>query len=394
MIRANQIKLVPLSDIRLNPKNRNKHPPEQIDRLIEIIKYQGFRRPVTISNRSGYLSCGEGRYLAAKKMGLEKIPSMFQDYETEEQEYADGIADNTIDKWAELDMSSIYNDIPQFENLNIDMLGFKEFQLPEKFKPQCNEDEVPEQVEPKTKLGDLYQLGEHRLLCGDSTDVLQVEKLMNGQKAVLLLTDPPYGVEYDANWRNDAAKKGMIRYGTSKNLGKVQNDGNADWSAVYATFDCKVAYVWHAGKFSSLIQKNLEDCGYQIVSQIIWAKPSFAISRGDYHWQHEPCWYAVKKGENHNWQGARDQSTLWKINRDKEVNGHSTPKPIALLEISIGNNTKGGEAVADPFGGSGSTLIACEKTKRKCFMMELDPHYCDVIVARWEKYTGKKAELV
>ena len=178
MIQAKEIKLVPISEIKLDPKNRNKHPKEQIERLAAIIEYQGFRNPVVISNRTGYLKAGEGRFLAAKKLKLKEIPATFQDFDSEEQETAYGISDNAISAWAELDLSGINADIPDLgENFNVDLLGIKNFSVEQiESEPGCDEDEVPEHVEPKTKLGDLYQLGNHRLLCGDSTSIDAVEK--------------------------------------------------------------------------------------------------------------------------------------------------------------------------------------------------------------------------
>jgi DNA modification methylase len=388
-------KLVPVSQLVAHPANANKHPQRQIEMLAKIMKYQGWRHPIVVSKLSGFIVAGHGRLEAAKLNGWTEVPVDVQDFEDKIQETAFLYADNKIAELAEHDDELMKLGALELNldtnGFDLDLLGVPDLDLstPDEARDAI-EDEVPEVKKSISKLGDLYELGEHRLLCGDSTDKATVEKLMGGERADLVHTYPPYGVEYDANWRNDAAEKGLIRYGTSKNLGKVKNDDKADWTEAYKNFGSDVIYVWHAGKFASLIQTNLESCGYSMVSQIIWAKPNFAISRGDYHWQHEPCWYAVKNGKKHNWQGARDQSTLWRINRDTEVNGHGTPKPVELNVKAIENSSAVGQVVADPFGGSGSTLIACEKTKRKCFMMELDPHYVDVIVSRYCKYTGKK----
>lgn len=252
-------------------------------------------------------------------------------------------------------------------------------------------DEVPEAPEePKTKLGDLYILGEHRLLCGDSTKAEDVERLMNGNSPELMVTDPPYGVNYDANWRNEAKRPDGTPYGASA-LGKVNNDDQADWTEAYSLWSGKVAYVWHAGTKSHVVGQGLIDSGLEIRSMIVWAKNVFAIGRSHYHEKKEPCFYAVRKGESAGWIGDRKQTTLWEIDKPrKSETGHSTQKPIECMETPLKNHE--GD-VYDPFLGSGTTLIAAEKTGRKCYGMELDPKYCDVIVKRWEDFTGKKAEL-
>jgi DNA modification methylase len=243
---------------------------------------------------------------------------------------------------------------------------------------------------PKTKLHDYYQLGEHRLICGDSTEAELVERLLNGVKPILMVTDPPYGVNYDPKWR----QKHTSGYTA---IGKVQNDDRTNWASAWHLFPGSVAYIWHASLHTHEVYKSLIDSEYDIISNIIWAKQHFALSRGDYHWQHEPCWYAVKKGHNHNWQGARDQSTVWEVsnlnafgkNQDDERTAHSTQKPLECMSIPIRNNTSQGESVYDPFLGSGTTLIACEQLNRKCLGIELDPGYCDIIVDRWVKYRLK-----
>lgn len=374
MIEAKAIEMVPLTAIKLNPKNRNKHPPEQIARLIEIITYQGFRRPVTISNRSGFLSCGEGRYLAAKEMGLKEIPAMRQDYATEEQEYADGIADNAIDKWAELDKSLILQDTLELgPDFNFDMLGMKDFMLPEDFDPQADEDAVPEHVEPKTKLGDLYQLGSHRLLCGDSTDVLKVEQLMGGEKADMVFTDPPYGIDLDTDYSDMAPK--------SQKHKKVLNDDKDFEPGHLFLFGAEEMFLWGANYYA----KKLPDGG----SLCVWDKYPTDQNDKRYGSAFELVW-----SKNKHKQSICRLGSLNVGHHKREAIVHPTQKPVNVVEWFFERWGKTGDSVVDCYGGSGSTLIACEKTKRKCFMMELDPHYCDVIVKRWEDYTGKKAELV
>lgn len=233
--------------------------------------------------------------------------------------------------------------------------------------------------EPITVLGDLYEIGEHRLLCGSSTEADSVTKLLNGKEPYLMVTDPPYGVEYKPEWRSQAMpEKNNATHG--RTIGKVMNDDNADWTEAWALSPSKVAYVYHDPKNSGVVLKSLNDCAFEIRSQIIWYKSNFVISRCDYHPMHEPLWYAVRKGSKGNWASDRKQTTVWEINKNqKNETGHSTQKPIECMAKPIANHD--GD-VYDPFLGSGTTMVASHQLKRKCYGMELDPKYCDVIVAR------------
>lgn len=252
-----------------------------------------------------------------------------------------------------------------------------------------DEDSVPEVPdEPITKPGDLYTLGRHRVICGDSTVSTDIDKLLAGVSPHLMVTDPPYGVEYDPNWRNEAERPDGSKYGASA-VGKVSNDDKADWREAWDLFPGDVAYVWHAGIFAGTVADSLQAAGFQIRAQIVWAKPRFAISRGHYHWQHEPCWYAVRKGGTGHWSGDRSQTTLWEMAHNKSETGHGTQKPVEAMRRPIQNNSSPGQAVYDPFLGSGTTLIACETEGRICYGMELDPKYVDVILNRWSELTGK-----
>lgn len=254
-------------------------------------------------------------------------------------------------------------------------------------------------TEAITKEGDLYELISgvgmvHRVICGDSTQSEVVDRLLNGQKPKLVVTDPPYGVNYNPNWRS------KVNRGKIKSTGKVKNDDNADWKVVYALFDAQVIYVWHGGLHSHTVAQNLIDCGYKLIAQIIWNKQAAAMSRGDFHWKHEPCWYAVKKQQSHNWQGARDQNTVWDIRNlsarsvqeQEGQTGHGTQKPIECMRRPILNNTKIGDLVADPFCGSGSSIIACEQEHRIIYAAELDPCYVDVEINRWIKWMEKNGK--
>jgi DNA modification methylase len=282
-------------------------------------------------------------------------------------------------------------------NFDLSLLGISEDELDRLMAPLGDEpgsggaeDEIPDPpAEPVTRAGDLWLLGKHRLLCGDATVATDVERLLDGAVPHLLVSDPPYGVDYDPGWRNEAGVSSTAR------TGKVSNDDRADWREAWALFPGDVAYVWHAGVHGRTVAESLEACDLQIRAQIIWAKPRFALGRGDYHWQHEPCFYAVRKGAKGHWQGARDQSTLWTIGSggdENEATVHGTQKPVECMRRPILNNSTRGEAVYEPFAGSGSTLIAAETTKRICLAMEIDPRYCDVVVQRWERFTSKSAK--
>jgi DNA modification methylase len=241
----------------------------------------------------------------------------------------------------------------------------------------------------RSLMGRLILKSAHRIVCGDSTDAETVAKALNGVAPNLMVTDPPYGVEYDASWRTRAG----VNLNKQK-MGKVLNDERADWRGAWDLFHGDVAYVWHAGLHVSEVQESLEASGFDIRSQIIWVKDRFALSRGDYHWQHEPCWYAVRSGKTGHYVGGRGQSTTWAIaTRDDVGVGHSTQKPVECMKRPIENNSEPGEAVYEPFSGSGTTIIAAEMTGRNCHAIELEPTYVDVAVRRWQDFTGRTAIL-
>jgi len=287
------------------------------------------------------------------------------------------------------------------DSINFDAFPYLEKKLEAAGGGQEGEDEVPEvPVDPKTKPGDLYYLGDHRLLCGDSTNPDHVRYLLADAVPNLMVTDPPYGVNYDANWRNEKflAERPDGSKIKSRSTGKVLNDDKFDWTETWSLFPGNVAYIWHAGKFAAEVYDSLRKADFEIRSQIIWAKPHLIISRGDYHWQHESCWYAVKKGAAGNWKGDRSQTTLWEISSknkgEDSSTDHSTQKPVECMRRPMINNSEKGDIVYEPFMGSGSSLIAAESCQRISYGMELNPAYCDVIVERWEKFTGKKARLI
>ena len=282
-------------------------------------------------------------------------------------------------------------------DFDINLTGFNLDELSELFPDDeliglTDENEVPNIPEnPITIEGDTWVLGNHRLICGSSTDPLIVDQVLKGVKPHLMVTDPPYGVEYDPNFRN-GIKRANGSIVSARAVGKVNNDDNADWSEAWALFTGDVAYVWHAGIYAGVVADSLIKNDFNIRSQIIWSKSNFAIGRGDYHWKHEPCWYAVKKNQKGHYSGDRKQTTVWEIPKpQKSETGHSTQKPIDCMKKPIENNSSIGQAIYEPFCGSGTTIIACEQTGRHCYAIELNPAYVDVAVTRWQNFTGKDA---
>lgn len=388
-IMAEHILTIDVETIKPNPKNRNSHSDEQIERLCKIIKYQGFRNPLIISKRSGLLVAGHGRLLAAKKLGLEKVPVIYQDFEDEDQEYTASVSDNSIASWAELDLSGINADLSSLGPFDIDLLGIKDFVLePSEKYGDKDADAVPVQRETTIKLGDLFQLGAHRLLCGDSTSKDNVAKLMGGEKADMVFTDPPYGINAS---NGETVTAGAIKAGKLASAGsykKIEGDENTDIArAAYKIFSAyaKKQIIFGGNYFTDFLPVN----GHWLV----WSKKGYektdTFSDAELAWTNIP--QVSVKLYSHVWDG------MWREgNRDEELKTrvHPTQKPVGLISNIIKDYSADGESVLDLFLGSGSTLIACEKTNRRCYGMEIDPQYCQVIIDRWEKFTGKKAEKI
>jgi DNA modification methylase len=266
------------------------------------------------------------------------------------------------------------------------------------FTPNPGEDQVIAPGPTEIRRGDLFELGAHRLLCGDATVGDDVARLLGTAVPVVMITDPPYGVAYDPAWRHG-------RYpGQRTAVGAVANDTTAAWPAAFRLFPGDVVYAWHASSFAVDVANALTESGFVLRAQIIWAKQHFALSRGDYHYQHEPLWYAVRKGRNSHWQGDRTQTTVWTVPNlnvmggsrtgDNVPTGHGTQKPVRLFEIPITNHARPGESIFDPFVGSGTAIIAAEKLGRVAYVMDIDPRYVQVALSRWETFTGKRATRV
>lgn len=380
-------------------RNARTHSDEQIAQIAASIKEWGWTNPVLI-DETGSIIAGHGRVLAARKLGISDVPVMVADGWTDAQKRAYVLADNQLALNAGWDTDILKVEVTGLadEGFNIDLIGFDEKTLAgllnDPTEGLTDPDEIPEVPEdPVSVLGDVWVLGKHRLVCGDCTDALIVEKALNGVQPHLMVTDPPYGVEYDADWRNKAKRADGTPIGASA-LGKVENDSKADWREAWALFPGDVAYVWHAGNMAHVVAESLLFCDLTIRAQIIWAKSQFVIGRGDYHPQHEPCWYAVRKNKKGHDDGGRKQSTLWQIDKPrKSETGHSTQKPVECMKRPIENNSSPGQAVYEPFSGSGTTIIAAEMTGRSCHAIELNPAYVDVAIKRWQDFTGEKAIL-
>ncbi len=383
-----------------NPRNARTHPEAQIEKIKKSIKAYGFLNPIIV-DKAGMVIAGHARLEAAKALGIAEVPCILADHLTPAQVRGYMLADNRIAADGGYDEEILAEELRGLfaEDFDLDLTGFDTDELSRFLSDPAeltDEDDVPEPpAVPITRLGDLWLCGLHRVRCGDSCDPEGVKALLGACVPHLMVTDPPYGVEYDANWRNKAARNsagmGNRNLGAGA-IGNVLNDDRADWSEAWELFPGDVAYVWHAGKFSGIVQQSLESTGFGAVSQIIWSKGHIAIGRGDYHWKHEPCWYAVRAGKNHHWQGSRKESSVWDIDKpQKSETGHSTQKPVECMRRPIVNNSKAGEAVYDPFLGSGTTLIAAETEARVCYGQELNPAYVDIIVRRWQEFTGRQA---
>lgn len=389
-----KIESLPLDRLIPYARNSRTHSDAQVAQVAASIREFGFTNPVLIDAEDGIIA-GHGRVMAARKLGLEKVPCIRLAHLTETQKRAYIIADNKLALNSGWDEEMLALELAELReaDFDLDVVGFDEAELAnllaETTEGETDPDEVPEPpVDPVSVIGDVWILGKHRIACGDCTDMGTVEKALNGVKPHLMVTDPPYGVEYDADWRNHTGDKTR----SAKAVGKVLNDDRCDWRDAWALFPGDVAYVWHASVFSPEVAASLDACDFQRRALIVWGKPVLLISRGHYHHQHEPCWYVVRKGATGHWSGDRKQTTLWSIPKpQKSETGHSTQKPVECMKRPIENNSSPGQAVYEPFSGSGTTIIAGEMTGRCIHAVELNPAYVDVAVTRWQAFAGKQA---
>lgn len=397
-LRISGIEMVPIVQLVPHPRNPNMHSDDQVERLAQIIEWQGWRYPVKVSNQSGFVTSGHGRILAAKLRGWNMVPVSRQDYENEAQEYADIVSDNAIAEWAQLDLSSINTEVtglgPDFD---IDLLGIKDFVLEpaEKLAPGCEDDEVPGiRSDTICKPGDLWILGSHRLMCGDSTNILHVEQLMEGKKADMVFTDPPYNVNYGADNAKHPSWKSHDRTIMNDHMSaeEFKDFCRAFISCIVASTEGCVFVFGPPGPDGRIMFTEC-DQAMHCSTTIVWKKDRFVLGRGKYHNQYEPCWFGwVASGSS--FTEDRTLSNVWEFPRPQKSELHPTMKPVELVEQALNHACPKGGLILDLFGGSGTTMIAAEKSNRSANLMELDPKYCDVIIARWQKYSGQTAELV
>ncbi|MBK8200271.1 MAG: ParB N-terminal domain-containing protein [Acidobacteria bacterium] len=397
-----QIETWHIGKVKPYVRNARRIPEKAIAKVATSLAQFGWKQPLVVDPQ-GVVIVGHTRLAAAKKLGWNEVPVLVAADLSPAQVKAYRLMDNrSHDETAwDLDILPLEMADLKLEGLDLTLTGFDlpqiEGFLQAASTPGADADAAaPEPpANPVSKRGDIWILGAHRVMCGSSTDELDVRDLLAGAKPNLMVTDPPYGVEYDPKWREDYDQ--FKRHA----VGKVANDDRADWADAYRLFPGDVAYVWHAGVYAADVSAGLIATSFEIRAQIIWRKQHFVFGRGAYHWGHEPCWYAVRKGGKANWLGDRKQTTVWDVanlhpmggNKTEKPTGHGTQKPVELMRRPIVNHTKRGDAVYDPFLGSGTTLIAAQELERICYGLEIDPRYCDAIVQRWQTFTGKTAGL-
>jgi len=374
-----------LKEYEKNPRNNE----EAVKYVANSIKEFGFKVPIIV-DKNNVIVAGHTRYKASKLLKLETVPVIVADDLTDEQIKAFRLADNKVSEVSEWNFDLLSGELEGLSDF-FDMTDFGfELNLETDDKPIqeddfCLDDAIPD--EPKSKYGDIYQLGNHRLMCGDSTKPEDVDKLMNGAKADLLITDPPYNVDYNGNTedklkiKNDNLKANEfynLLFNAFTNANRVLKEG--------ASF-----YVWYASREVVNFHTTIENSGFSVREELIWKKNALVLGRSDYQWIHEPCMYGWKDGAGHQWFNDRKQTTVIEWDRPLHNDIHPTMKPIGLFDYEICNSSKKGDCILDLFGGSGTTIMACEQNGRVAYTMELDPKYVDAILTRWETYTGEKA---
>ena len=399
-ILAKESEVWSIDDLIPYARNARKHPPEQVAQLAASMREFGFTMPVLVAE-DGTIIAGHGRVLAAQELGMTEVPVIVARGWTDAQRRAYTLADNQLALTSEWDEDLLKIELGDLreEGFDLGLIGFDAKELDKLLgvgtAGLTDPDETPEPEEVAvTRPGDIWILGEHRIICGDSTDAATVEALLAGEKPHLMVTDPPYGVEYEPDWRNKALRADGTPI-AGRAVGEVLNDDRADWREAWELFPGDVAYVWCApGPLQCVVHDSMCAASIEPRQQIVWAKSNFAIGRGHYHYQHEVCWYGVRKGGTSHWNGDRKQTTLWEIPKPaKSETGHGTQKPVECMKRPIENNSQPGDAVYEPFSGSGTTIIAAEMTGRRCFAVELNPAYVDIAVRRWQAFTGQEAVL-
>jgi len=433
------VELVPLDDLRPDPANPRRISEEELDALERSLRQFGFVQPVLARREDRTVIGGHQRLVAARRLGLTSVPVTWLDVSVEQARLL-GLALNKISgSWDDALLARLLADLQVTPDLDLTLSGFGEDEIKDLLR-NLETREKREHVEsfdlddaleeatraPRTKPGDLWQLGDHRLLCADATKADDVARLLDGAEPKLLTTDPPYGVSLDGSWRDGVynalgpAEKTYMRVNGQPNADEatratrgahgrtpghrnttLSGDTRVDWSEAFALVPSLTGgYVWHAGVHAAEVAEGLIRIGFEIVAQVIWDKGLFAMGRSWYHWSHEPCWVVRKAGAKVPFRGSRDQATIWRVPSPKMIMGgsaeprldHPTQKPLVLFETPIRNHLKAGEALYEPFCGSGTALIAAERTGCRCYAMEIDPIYVEVALRRWERFSGQEAE--
>lgn len=396
---SHRIEVWPIDKIKPYPNNPRTIPEKAIAKVAGSLKEFGFQKPIVV-DEAGVIIAGHVLLKAAHKAGILRVPVMVSNLD-ENAARAYRIADNRTSQETDWLEDLLKVEITALDDAGFDLasLGFDDRELQKILSDDeelARAEETPEPpVNPVSVEGDVWVLGNHRIICGDSTKAEVVEKLLGPVKPHLMVTDPPYGVEYDATWRGKAGHASMGKNRT----GVVLADDRADWREAWDLFPGNIAYIWHGGLHSGTVAESLTASGFTLRAQIIWNKSVMAMSRGDYHWKHEPCWYAVRGTGS--WQGDRKQTTVWDLKSpihimsgsDEQKTSHPTQKPVDCHRRPIINNSSPGQAVYEPFSGSGTTIIAGEMTGRHVYAIELNPAYVDVAVKRWQDFTGQPATL-
>ena len=386
-------------------RNARKIPQKAIDKVAGSIQEFGWRQPIVV-DKDEVIIVGHTRLKGAQKLGLKEVPVHIAENLNDAQVKAYRLADNRTGEetgWDEELLSLEIKELTDYD-IDIDLTGFNDNevnkllnQYAESEQGKIGDDEVPENIETRSKQGDIWILGNHRLLCGDATKKDDFEKLMDGQKADMLFTDPPYNVNY-GTFKGNAANNYRFKERT------IQNDNMSEDE--FYSFLCNFVtnakdyvksgspfYICYGERNAIQFLTAFKDAGLYHSSNIIWKKNALVLGRADYHYIHEPIFYGWIDGQTHIYFGDRKQTSVWECNRPTKSKLHPTMKPIELIEKALMNSSKNEDIVLETFGGSGSTIIACQKNNRRCFTIELDPKYCDVIIQRWEDFTGEKAKL-
>jgi ParB-like chromosome segregation protein Spo0J len=435
------VEQVPIDELHPDPANPRRISDDELDALERSLREFGFVQPVLARREDRIVIGGHQRLVAARRLGLATVPVTWLDISVEQARLL-GLALNRISgSWDDALLARLLADLQTTPELDLTLSGFGEDEVKDLLRSLAAREKADRTEAfdletaleeatraPRSAPGELWALGEHRLLCGDATSAVDVERLLDGATPRLLSTDPPYGVSLDPSWRDGVynklgaaeapymrvdpiaeaseptrATRGAHARSAGHRNTTISGDTRVDWSAAFALVpSLDVGYVWHAGVHAAEVAQGLTGIGFEIVAQVIWDKGLFAMGRSWYHWAHEPCWVVRRKGAKVRFVGERNQATIWRVPSPKMIMGgsqeakfdHPAQKPSLLSEIPIRNHLRTGEAVYDPFLGSGTTLIAADRLGRRCLGMEIDPRYADVILARWERFAGQVAVRV